>query len=324
MPPRKSPAIHQQLELHGLAPLREKALAKGDQKQATRLEAASRAALEPFTTPDSRAWTHPAFALAGLPHSRPESDNTVWHRQNGRLHLLVEPGFIIENGTPRSVGVPYGAMARLVLLYIQTHARADGTVPLGRSLSSWVKALGRTVNGGQRGSITSVREQMLRLARARISIHWTDEAGTSSAIVDQALASGMRLWSNSDPMLRDWHEELLLTKEFAEALKARRMPLADHAIAYLRGTSLGLDLYAFLAHRLPRIKPPEAGRPLAWAGLAAQFGAEYGRPDQFANRIRALLPDVCAVYPGAKVVAAKSGLCLWKSPAAVPNRKGNG
>lgn len=283
------------------------------------MEAASRAAGEDFLSPDSRMWTHPAFALAGIPHSKPISDEAIWHRQNGRLHLLVEPGRIIERGVPRTVGVPYGAMARLILLYIQTHARSDGTVPLGRSLSSWITSLGRSVNGGPRGSITSVREQMLRLARARISIHWTDASGTSVAVADQALANGMTLWSATDPTLRDWCEELCLTPEFVSALK-RRMPLADHAIAYLRGTSLGLDLYLFLAHRLPRVTPAEEGRPLAWPALVAQFGADYSRTDQFARRICALLPDVLAVYPDARVVAAKAGLCMWHSPPVVPRR----
>lgn len=319
MPPL---TIHRQLELRGLAHLREDAIVTGDCRKAARLVAASRAILEPFSSPASRAWTHPAFALAGLPHSKPASNDEVWHRQNGRLHLLVEPGRIIENGIPRTVGVPYGAMARLILLYIQTHARDDGTVPLGRSLSAWIKSLGRTVNGGERGSLTSVREQMLRLARSRISIHWTDTSGTSIAIADQALADGMTLWSMSDPTLRNWSEDLRLTPEFAAALLERRMPLAEHAIAYLRGTALGLDLYFFLAHRLPRIQRSEEGRPIPWPALALQFGADYGRADHFANRIRTILPEVCAVYPGAVVTAPTAGLCMWRSPSAVPERRG--
>ncbi len=311
--------IHQQLELFGLEARR--AEASGDQRQIARLEAASRAMLENFKDADSIAWTHAAFAQVGLPHSRPASDAAPWHRANGRLHLLVEPGRIIDHGEPRLVGVPYGATARLILIYVQSHAGRDGIVPLGRSLSAWLGKLGLQVTGGKKGTITAVREQMLRFARSRMSLHWTDATGTSARIVDQLPVDGMTLWHNVDPHLRDWHEALHLTQPFLEALREHGMPLADHAIRYLRGTPLGLDIYTWLAHRLPRVTKREAGRLLDWPALAQQFGAHYARPDHLGGRIRALLPDVLAVYPGARVEANSGGVRLWPSPPAVPRRE---
>lgn len=310
-------SIHAQLDMFGLEALRD--LAGADQRQVARLEAASRALSEDFRTPDSLAWTHAAFCYVGLPHRRPASDADVWHRHNGSCHLLVEPGRVIENGVPRLVGVPYGALARLILVYIQTHAEDDGFVHLGRSLSAWLKRLGLGVTGGERGTITAVREQMLRLARARISLHWTNEQGTSAAIMDHSLADGMMLWTECDPYLRDWSGTLHLTPAFLSAIKERPVPLADYALSYLRGSALALDLYTWLAHRLPRETRPK-GRFLSWGQLGEQLGANFSRADQLGRRVRETLPEVLAVYPGARVSAATQGLVIYASPPPVPRK----
>lgn len=311
--------IHRQLELFGLDSLR--AQAGHNKRMVTRLEAASRALSEDFRTSGSRAWTHSAFCYVGLPHRRPASDAEPWHRQNGRCHLLVEPGRIIEHGVPRLVGVPYGALARLILVYIQTHVGDDGVVWLGRSLSAWLKGLRLAVTGGERGTITAVREQMLRLARARISLHWTNDEGTSTAISDQALADGMMLWTDCDPHLRNWTGALRLTPAFLAAIRERPVPLADHALSHLRGSALGLDLYTWLAHRLPREKR-HGGTLLKWQQLGEQFGAGFRRADQLGRRICEMLPEVLAVYPGARVDTTPQGLVIYWAPPPVPRETG--
>ncbi len=223
--------IHRQLELIGLEQLRG---ATSDRRQIARLEAASRVLSEDFADQASIAFTHGAFCMTGLPHSRPASNEAPWHRVNGAMHLLVEPGSVIENGHPRKVGVPYGPKARLILIYIQTHARPDGVVPLGKTLSNWIRRLGFDVTGGQRGTIGPVKEQVLRLARARISLHWTNDKGNSAAIVDRTPVDGLTLWAG-DPLKEGWHDELHLSPEFINHLERHKVPLADAAISHLKG-----------------------------------------------------------------------------------------
>ncbi len=314
-------SIHAQLDLFGIDMLR--AQAGADRRLVARLEAASRALSEDFNDPESLAWTHAAFCYVGLPHRRPASDAEVWHRHNGRCHLLVEPGRIIERGVPRLVGVPYGALARLILIYVQTHAGDDGVVYLGRSLSSWLKRLGLGVTGGERGTIGAVREQMLRLARARMSLHWTDDEGSTKAIVERSPVDGMMLWSECDPHLRNWTGALHLTPAFLAAIRERPVPLADHALGHLRGSALGLDLYTWLAHRLCREKLAR-GRLLTWRQLGEQLGANFTRADHLGHRIRDVLPDVLAVYPGARVDTGPKGLTIYPSPPPIPRRPKGG
>jgi len=59
--------------------------------------------------------THAGFAMTSLPHKRIEE--TVWRRQGPNTTLLVASGHT-EQGEP--IGVPYGSIARLILLYLQT------------------------------------------------------------------------------------------------------------------------------------------------------------------------------------------------------------
>lgn len=321
MPPVQSKraaltGIHQQLELVGLEDLRNQA--GGDRRQIAQLEAASRALAEDFSNGGGIAWTHSGWCLAGLPHSRPAADDAVWHRQNGRCHLLVEPGSIIDHGTPRAIGVPYGALARVILLYLQTHVADDGTVPLGRCLSAWLRKMQLPITGAALGG---VREQVLRLARARISLHWTDADGTSAAIVDRSPVDAVVLLDGVDPELRKWREFLVLSSSYRAALIEHRVPLAENAIAYLKGSAMALDLYLWLAYRLRRVRPSESGRIVPWAAVAHQLGASFSRTRDLARQVTLVLKDVLAVYPGARVEPHPDGLRLWPSPSPVPVRR---
>ena len=79
--------------------------------------------------------THAGFAMTSLPHKRIEEG--FWRREGHRTTLLVESG---RDRTGSLVGVPYGSIARLILLYLQTEAirTASPEVELGRSMKSWM------------------------------------------------------------------------------------------------------------------------------------------------------------------------------------------
>ena len=142
--------LHQQLEAVGVDAIRQQA--SGDRRVLARIEAASAALGE-----SSALWTHPAWCMVGLPHRRPD-DEKPWVRRNGGFHLLVAGGHILdEEGHPRAAGIPYGATARIILLDAQTHVRDDGVVPLGRSMSAWLRRMGMAATGGERGTITAVK-----------------------------------------------------------------------------------------------------------------------------------------------------------------------
>ena len=71
------------------------------------------------------AFAYSGWAQLALPHRRTPVDQP-WEVISERMRLVVEPGRRPSgengNGPLELVGVPFGAYARLILLYLQTEA----------------------------------------------------------------------------------------------------------------------------------------------------------------------------------------------------------
>lgn len=113
-----------------------------------------------------------------------------------------------------------------------------------------------------------------------------------------------------------WPGTMTLSREFFDSLLDHAVPLDPRAIAALKDSSLALDVYSWLAHRLCRVRKAE-GVKLSWANLQAQFGQEYVCRKDFKKKFRAALLKVCAVYPDARVEDEIGGIRLRSSPAPV-------
>ena len=110
--------------------------------------------------------SYSGFCLTGLPHKR-LSDEQAWEKRGHRVRLLVEPGRMLRGrGPAKMVGVPYGARARMILLYLQTQAVRTGSreVELG-SLHDWLGRMGLAW-GGETGK--ALREQAARIAACQL------------------------------------------------------------------------------------------------------------------------------------------------------------
>lgn len=103
-----------------------------------------------------------ALVQATLPHSDPKSNEFV--RKNGN--------FTLEMMAPSSVGLPYGSIPRIILAWITTEAvkKDSRVIFLGENLSIFLQRLGFENNGGVRGDITRVKEQL-----ALCDFAWTVE-----------------------------------------------------------------------------------------------------------------------------------------------------
>jgi len=316
--------IHRQLMLFGAEALRRTASAIDDpglrRRELGRIEAASNAMGE--LADDELAFTHSGLCQTCLPHARPDSNDAIWERSSGRFHLMVSPGVVRgADGRAARVGVPYGTRARLIMIFLQTEGVRGRTVNLGPSMSAWIRSLGLPVTGGPRGTIQAIREQSLRIARCEFTLQWNAPAsspggGEQMIIRDQRLVSGLSLWQGQeDGEGPGWSATVELTSEFHEHLRQHAVPLARDAIAHLKDNSLGLDLYTLLAYRLQRLERPLL---LRWQALAAQVGSDTTRVSHLAQRVKAVLPDVLAVYPDAEVEVVHHGLKLMPSRPPVP------
>lgn len=320
--------IHRQLMLFGAEELRRNAASIEDQnerrRELDRIEAASAVLGEPAE--DDLAFSHSGLCQTCLPHARPASNDLIWERSSGRFHLMVSPGVVRgPGGRATRVGVPYGTRARLIMIFLQTEGVRSRTVSLGPSMSAWIRSLGLPVTGGPRGTIQAIREQSLRIARCEFTLQWTarsENGGDETIIRDQRLVSGLSLWhGQEDGSGAPWQATVELTREFHEHLREHAVPLVRDAIAHLKDNSLGLDLYTLLAYRLQRLEQPLL---LRWQALAAQVGSETGRTSHLAQRVKAVLPDVLAVYPDAGVEVVRHGLRLLPSRSPVPRTLVNG
>ncbi len=116
------------------------------------------------------------FAQTSLPYRDPGS-LPVWGRRNGSLSLIVQPGHDVDqDGVPVSAGFPFGVIPRLLLTWISTEAVRikDPVLPLGDSLSDFMRQLGLVPTGGKVGTITRLREQMRRLFKATIAVRYSE------------------------------------------------------------------------------------------------------------------------------------------------------
>ena len=148
-------------------------------------------------------------------------------------------------------------------------------------------------------------------------MQWDAEGGERTIIADTNIVDGMNLWN---PSSENWSGEVQLSQRFHDHLREHAVPLDRRGIALLSDSSLGLDLYALFAYRLPRLKVP---LKLTWGQLQGQIGSEC-EPTALARKVRDILPTVLRAYPNAKVQAEPQQgrmaghLILNPSPSAVP------
>jgi Plasmid encoded RepA protein len=261
----------------------------------------------------SAGYVHAGFAMTALPHKR--VDLAEWVRDGADIRLRIESGKT-HDGTV--VGIPFGYVARLILFYLQTEAikTRSREVELGRSMHSWLKAMG--LNSGGKG-YEAVREQSRRLSLCRLTFYRVTEVG--EAVLNGGFVREAILPSRDvGAQLSLWRETVVLDEVFYESLIRHPLPLRESAIRALAGRSMAIDLYVWLAYRLHHLERPTR---VPWPALYRQFGAGFALLRQFRAHAREALALALAAYPEAQVVAEENGVTLLPSPAPVPERLAN-
>src|SRR5215217_6628967 len=258
-------------------------------------------------------YVHAGFAMTALPHKR--TDDPEWVRDGADIRLRIESGKT-HDGTV--VGVPFGYVARLILLYLQTEAikTRSREVELGRSMHSWLKAMG--LNSGGKG-YEAVREQSRRLSLCRLTFYRVAEGGEAvlnGGFVREAILPAREV-AGDGAQLSLWRETVVLDEVFYESLIRHPLPVREAAIRALSGRSMAIDLYIWLAYRLHHLGQPTR---VPWPALYRQFGAGFAQPRQFRAHAREALALALAAYPEAKVRVEEDAVTLMPSPAPVPER----
>jgi hypothetical protein len=255
--------------------------------------------------------THAGFAMTSLPHKRIEEG--FWKREGHRTTLLVESG---RNRKGALIGVPYGSIARLILLYLQTEAirTSSPEVELGRSMKSWMGRMSLTTGGKTYQLVT---EQARRISACRLTFFADRENGAEArhngAFVQDAISLSGTVGDDSQPSL--WQDRVRLDPGFWRSLKEHPVPVREEAIKAIGARSLAIDVYIWLAYRLHSLSKTT---PVSWAAIHAQFGAGFRLVRQIKPTFTEALQLALAVYPEARVDVEKGGIVLHPSPPAVP------
>lgn len=299
--------VHQLLLKHGLEEARR--ITGGDKNDRLCLDAAHAVLTD---EKGSVGIAHAGFAMAALPHKK--TIEPVWERDGGPVKLLIESGL---DSQKRPIGIPYGSIARMILLYLQTQAvrTRSREVELGASMNAWLTNMNITV-GGKTYQI--VREQSHRISRCRLTFFRrtaSAEMVSNGAFVRDAILPLDPLTARH-PQL--WQERVRLDEGFYQSLIEHPLPLREAAIRHISSRSLAIDLYVWLAYRLHVLNKPVE---VSWPALKMQFGAEYKELRFFRRDLLPPLRLALSVYPEARItVDDRRGITLYPSAPPVAER----
>ena len=298
--------VHQLILTQGVEAARAQALDKAERQ-------AIDAAYEVLSDEKGRIGVaHAGFAMAALPHKK--TSEAIWEKDGGTVKLLVESGLDAERNP---VGIPYGSIARMILLYLQTQAvrTRSREIELGASMNAWLKAMDIPVGGK---TYQVVREQSRRISRCRLTFFRRTEKAemvTNGAFVRDAILPLGSTHAQSSL----WQERVRLDEGFYQSLIEHPLPLRQAAVREISSRSMAIDLYVWLAYRLHALSSPV---PVSWHALRRQFGAGYSELRFFRRDLLPNLKLALAVYPEARVnVDEKDGLTLYPSLPPVAEKK---
>lgn len=260
---------------------------------------------------DDLCFQHSVLCQISLPRSRLPGIRE-FRREQGAAWLIVQAGTVDLGAGPVEQELPYGVLPRLILTWLNTYAirHQTPTVPIGGSAAEFLRMMGKNSSGGQRGGYRALGQQLPALAACRIQM------GSVGRNFGGQPIERFQAWMPASNAC--WPGELTLSQSYFADLQRSAVPLDRRAVDALSHSSLALDLYLWLAHRLHRVGP--RGQLISWYQICAQFGAEYKglRPlNDLQKKFRQALRDVLLVYPKAKVEVGSQGLFLKRSSPPV-------
>jgi hypothetical protein len=257
--------------------------------------------------------------------------------------LSIQPAFVAG----KKIGFPYGAIPRLLFFWMTeqvqlTKSRRDlsieekRTLVLGTSLNDFMRQLGLNpaTGGGKRGDAKRWRNQAIRLFRSHIAL---DEISKAPDWKTMEVAEAGRLWgdpkhADQESLFPSW---VLLTEKMYRYLVEVPVPIDMRALKALKGSSLALDLYAYICHRaFVMFKRNEGlegeGRKhdfIAWRYLLKQFGTGYQgvrAAHDFQKEAKRWMMKIEKLYPGLEIRYDKhkggGGFWIDATRLAVPER----
>jgi hypothetical protein len=264
------------------------------------------------------------FCAAGLPTTRPRDEMTAFHRSDGRIALTVSPQEIgLPSGTICRIGVPYGAQARLLMLWAATEARDhrrasdDQWIEIGR-IKPWLSSIGIKPHSE---TVSKTKDQLLRIS----FVHYTivmggdgeDTLFRNEPLVDGGIFGKGDLEHYAAGRLKEirWPTGLRLSQSALDHFRNDSIPIPTSRLPMVAHSAMALDLFSYLCYRLPMIPPGET-LLITWRELIKKFGSGE-TAGKFKQTFQSSIGAAIRAYPEANVSLADEGLRLHYSDPAV-------
>ena len=213
----------------------------------------------------------------------------------------------------KPVGLPYGAYARFILLFLQSEAVRSGSreIELGRNMHIWLGKMNLPVGGE---TYRLANDQARRISHCTLSFHAS--RGDREMMRRCGFVTGaiyLRDTLDDQPSL--WQERALLDETFFRVLREHPVPVSEAALRGIGSRSLVLDIYIWLAYRLHALKKDT---PVSWLSLHTQFGFGFDRLRAFRNHFIEVLEMALAAYPEARVSIGDDGSSIVLHPSKPP------
>lgn len=291
---------------------------------------------EPLATPTGRLAPDGSLEMEPVLASH-------YQATSGHLTLTVRAG--LQPGPtaahpPVSRGVPFGGLARALLVHLVTEARLrdSQTVDLGKTISAFCARLDITPSGGEKGSIPRLTRQLLRLATCSINYEWTERRGYGAAPPDRDLHGDNVFVARS---YRFWHRAstpgsepadggtIRLSDDFWRDVTGRCVPVDLRKVHFLRTHPTALDLYAWLTRRLSKMDDDAETRVvLNYDQLHGHLGSHYATDttgsltragqQEFGRAVRHALRVVRAAWPALHVETPRGRIEVHATGPDIP------
>ena len=234
----------------------------------------------------------PAFVNMTLPHRK--LSHNEFTRNNGDYSLSIL--------SRKKIGLPYGPVARLILLYLTTIRviERERRFLFSDSWRDFLKTIGINWCSTSR---RAAQEQLERLCSSSFSVLSKKKGDTDFKgmyITDQ--------WTRSAKGIR-----IALSEKFFILSNKSVVPLETKIINELRGSSLALDLYAWLTYRTTKVQHSTF---IDWKKLEGQFGSHYKRTRDFRAKFIPALDFVLHHKPISPVLDLSTEGLLMKPASA--------
>ena len=260
----------------------------------------------------------------GLPYKDPGMAE-IWVRRMGTefslsatvaaLHPLTED-LILQ-------GYPCGLWPRRLQAIINAEiirGRGNREIYVGPAFTPFFRTRlgGIHMTGGDTGSISKAKEQMLRLSSSTYRFYIRGEKGGAmynpSPMIEKC---GVYFGDDAE----HWPMRLIVSKAYAESIcvEGNAVPVDIAALMKIRGP-MEHDTYSWLVRRVYGLKKPV---PLTWANMFGQFGKlTYSAIKDFKPEFRHTVNHLRKeVYPDVKFEEIRGVWWLSPSKLAVPAKK---